>query len=131
MPYANEIILLDLTGTELMRALTRSVRATREEEDGAFLQVSGIRFNVRGHAVEGLRLISNQMPVEPEKIYRVAVTDFLASGGDGYQLFIGKPLEHTRSPLRELIMDTISTRGIVDAEVQGRIVRIEGKNEDK
>jgi 5'-nucleotidase/UDP-sugar diphosphatase len=125
MPYANEIILLDLTGTELIQALTRSVRATREEEDGGFLQVSGIRFNVRGHTVEGLRLISNQMPVEPEKIYRVAVTDFLASGGDGYQVFVGKPLEHTRSPLRELIMDTITTKGIVNAEVQGRIVRIE------
>lgn len=125
MPYANEIILLDLTGRELMQALTRSVRATREEEDGGFLQVSGIRFNVRGHSVEQVRLISNHMPVDPEKIYRVAVTDFLASGGDGYKLFVGKPLEHTRSPLRELIMDTISTRGTVKAEVQGRIVRIE------
>ncbi|MGD8549126.1 MAG: 5'-nucleotidase C-terminal domain-containing protein [Desulfobacterales bacterium] len=125
MPYANEIILLDLTGTELIQALTRSVRATREEEDGGFLQVSGIRFNVREHAVERVRLISNHMPVEPEKIYRVAVTDFLASGGDGYKLFVGKPIEHTRSPLRELIMDTINIRRIVKAEVQGRIVRIE------
>jgi 2',3'-cyclic-nucleotide 2'-phosphodiesterase (5'-nucleotidase family) len=124
MPYANEIILLDLTGRELIQALTRSVRATREDEDGGFLQVSGIRFNVRRHAVERIQLMSNHMPVDPEKIYRVAVTDFLASGGDGYKLFVGKPLEHTRSPLRELIMDTIRTRGTVNAEVQGRIVRI-------
>ncbi|RLB80505.1 MAG: hypothetical protein DRH24_10495 [Deltaproteobacteria bacterium] len=125
MPYANEIILLDLTGRELIQALTRSVRATREEEDGGFLQVSGIRFNVRGHAVERVQLISNYMPVDPEKIYRIAVTDFLSLGGDGYKLFVGKPLEHTRLPLRELIMDTISSRGTVNAEVQGRIVRIE------
>ena len=125
MPYANEIILLDLTGTELIQALTRSVRGTREDEDGGFLQVSGIRFNVRGHEVEQVRLISNHMPIDPKKIYRVAVTDFLASGGDGYKLFVGKPLEHTRSPLRELIIDTINTRRTVNAEVQGRIVRIE------
>jgi 2',3'-cyclic-nucleotide 2'-phosphodiesterase (5'-nucleotidase family) len=125
MPYANEIILLDLTGKDLTQALTRSVRATREEEDGGFLQVSGIRFNVRGHAVEQVRLIANDVPVDPEKTYRVAVTDFLASGGDGYKLFVGKPLEHTQSPLRELIMDTIRTRGTVKAEVQARIIRIE------
>jgi 5'-nucleotidase / UDP-sugar diphosphatase len=125
MPYANEIVLVDLTGKELVQALTRSVRADREEEDGGFLQVSGIRFTVRGHRVEQVQLISNHMPVDPEKIYRVALTDFLASGGDGYKLFAEKPIEHTRSPLRELIMDTISTQGTVKARVTGRIVRIE------
>jgi 5'-nucleotidase len=124
MPYANEIVLLNLTGRELIQALTRSVRATREDEDGGFLQVSGIRFNVRRHAVEQVQLISTHMPVDPDKIYRVAVTDFLASGGDGYKLFVGKPHEHTRLPLRKLIMDTIHIRGTVYSEVQGRIVRM-------
>jgi 5'-nucleotidase len=96
----------------------------REDEDGGFLQVSGILFNVRRHAVEKVQLISTHMPVDPDKIYRIAVTDFLALGGDGYKLFVGKPLEHTRLPLRELIMDTIHTRKTVYAEVQGRIVRM-------
>ena len=125
MPYANEIILLDLTGRELMQALTRSVRATREDEDGGFLQVSGIRFNVCGHSVEQVRLIPNHVPVDPEKIYRVAVSDFLASGGDGYRIFVDKPIEHTRLPLRELIIDTIRTRETVTAGIEGRIVRVE------
>ncbi|MFC1813601.1 bifunctional metallophosphatase/5'-nucleotidase [Thermodesulfobacteriota bacterium] len=125
MPFANEIVLLDLTGRELIHALNRSVKGTREDEDGGFLQVSGIRFSVREHAAEQVRLIPGDMPVDSEKIYRVAVPDFLASGGDGYKIFIDKPIEHTRLPLRELIIDTIRSRGTVTAGIEGRIVRVE------
>ncbi len=124
MPYANEIILFDLTGKELTQVLTRSVRGTREEEDGGFLQVSGIRFRVHGHMVAKVRLSENDRPIEPEKIYRVAITDFMSSGGDGYTIFTGKPSENTRSPLRELIMDTIRSRGTVTAHTEGRIARV-------
>ena len=124
MPYANEIILFDLTGKELMQVLTRSVKGTREEEDGGFLQVSGIRFHVHGHMVAKVRLSENDRPIEPEKIYRVAITDFMSSGGDGYTIFTAKPSENTRLPLRELIMDTIRSRGTVTAHTEGRIVRV-------
>ncbi len=125
MPFANEIVLLDLTGRELIHALNRSVKGAREDEDGGFLQVSGLRFSVREHAVEQVRLVSGDTPVDPEKVYRVAVPDFLASGGDGYRIFVDKPVEHTRLPLRELIIDTIRARGTVTAGIEGRIVRVE------
>ncbi len=128
MPYSNEIILLDLTGMEVMQVLTRSVQGTREDEDGGFLHVSGICFTIRGHKVDEVRSISNNMPIDPEKIYRIAITDFLASGGDGYKLFAGKPSENTRLPLRELIVDTIRARGYVVGSVEGRIVRVEEEN---
>jgi 5'-nucleotidase len=68
------------------------------------------------------------MPIDPEKTYRVAITDFLASGGDGYKLFAGKPSENTGLPLRELIVDTIRARGYIVGSVEGRIVRVEEEN---
>ena len=124
MPYANEIVAIELTGAELLQALTRSVMGTREDEDGGFLHVSGIRFKVRGKAVEEVTVGKDKKPINPGQIYRVAIPDFLASGGDGYKMFIGKKAEYTGLPLRELIADTIRSRKVIESRVEGRIVRV-------
>ena len=125
MPYSNEIVLVELTGTDIRQALTRSVQGSRGEEDGGFLQVSGIQITVRGHTVEKIVLSAGNQPIRAEKKYRVAITGFLASGGDGYRLFVDKPQENTRLPLRELMVDTIRARGAVSSAIQGRIRRVE------
>jgi len=124
MPFANEIVVLYLKGSEIKQALTRSVQGTREDEDGGFLQVSGVKFTVRGHAVENITSGPHDAPLRDDRTYTVAIPDFLAEGGDGYQLFKGKPRYNTGSPLRELIVDTIRTRGTVSAKVENRIVRL-------
>jgi len=124
MPYANEIVVIELTGAEVRLALTRSVMGTRADEDGGFLHVSGIRFKVRGKAVEEITVGKDKKPLKFDHIYRVAIPDFLASGGDGYKMFIGKKAEYTGLPLRELIADTIRSRGVIESRVEGRIVRV-------
>jgi len=124
MPFANEIVIVELTGVEVKQALTRSIMGTREDEDGGFLQVSGIRFKVRGKVIDKVEVGLKKEPLRPKQIYRVAIPDFLASGGDGYKLFVGKPAEYTGLPLRELIVDTIRSRKVIESRVDGRIVRI-------
>ena len=123
VPFANEIVLIEINGKELLRALIRSVKGKQEDEDGGFLHVSGIRFMIRGHNVENVRVGENLAPLDPGEVYRVAVNDFLASGGDGYELFKEKPTRYTGLPLRELVVDIIRKRGVVNARVEGRIVR--------
>ncbi|MBN2080180.1 MAG: 5'-nucleotidase C-terminal domain-containing protein [Spirochaetes bacterium] len=122
MPYPNEIIVVKVTGAALHEALTRSVRDNREDEDGGFLHVSGLRFRARGKKVEDV--IVGNAPLEPERTYTVTVTDFVYSGGDGHRAFVGKPATMTGLPLRELIVDTIRKRKTVEAAVEGRIVRV-------
>lgn len=124
MPYSNEIIIVELTGEDIRQLLARSVQGTRADEDGGFLQVSGIRFTVGGHKVEKIVLSSKNRMIQADKKYRVAITDFLASGGDGYTLFVDKSHENTRLPLRELIVETIRTRGSVTSAIEGRILRV-------
>lgn len=124
MPYTNEIVLVELTGREIQYALTRSVQGNREDEDGGFLQVSGIRFTIRGHGVEGVRLHRENTPIDPDRTYRVAITDFLGAGGDGYALFAAKEKENTGLPLREVIADTIRSRKSISAHADHRIVRM-------
>jgi 2',3'-cyclic-nucleotide 2'-phosphodiesterase (5'-nucleotidase family) len=124
MPYANEIVVIELTGAELMQALTRSVSGSREDEDGGFLHVSGIRFEVRAKKVENLAVGDRQEPLDADHTYRVAITDFLSSGGDGYSIFSGKHAEYTGLPLRELIADTIRARKVIESRIDGRIGRV-------
>ena len=124
LPYANEIVLVQLTGEELLRVLTRPVAGMPEDEDGGFLQVSGLWYTIRGHAIENVREGRNKTPLVPTKTYRVAITDFLKSGGDGYSTFADKPAEYTGLPLRELMVDTIRSKGTVSAVIEGRTVRL-------
>ncbi|MBN1533619.1 MAG: bifunctional metallophosphatase/5'-nucleotidase, partial [Spirochaetes bacterium] len=63
MPYSNELMTVTLTGGEIMEALDRSVRGTREDEDGGFLHVSGITFAVRGRKAAEIRIFPGGAPV--------------------------------------------------------------------
>jgi len=125
MPYANELMTTRLTGKEIEEVLKRSVRSTREEEDGGFLQVSGISFAVTGRLASDIRVGVGQTPLDERATYTVAVTDFLSTGGDGHSVFKDKTYEKTGLPLRELIIDTIRQRGVVSAGKEGRIRRME------
>ncbi len=125
VPFANELVMVELTGAEIEQALQRSVGGSREDEDGGFLQVSGLTFEVRGRSVINIRAGKNRQPLQPRTVYRVAISDFLATGGDKYMLFIGKPQIKTGLPLRELIVDTIRRRGVIAAKEEGRIRRLE------
>jgi 5'-nucleotidase len=123
MPYENELVSVELSGTELLAALTRGVQGAREDEDGGFLHVAGLHFRVRGRAVEEVQV--GREALIPASAYRVAITDFMASGGDGYEVFVGKPQVKTGLPLRELIVEEIRSRGEISARTDNRIIRQE------
>jgi 2',3'-cyclic-nucleotide 2'-phosphodiesterase (5'-nucleotidase family) len=124
MPYENELLVVRLTGAELLAALTRSVRGAREEEDGGFLHVSGIRFKIEGKVPR--EVVLGGRPIDEAATYEVAITDFMFSGGDGYDLFAGKSAVDTGLPLRELIVDTVRKTGVIDVRTDGRISRTGG-----
>lgn len=123
MPYSNEIVVTELTGEEIMQVLNRSVRGGKQDEDGGFLHVSGMRCKIIDR--KPAEVIIGDAPLKPDAVYSVAITDFMATGGDGYDLFINKKTYKTGSPLRELIVDFIRSKGSVTAKIEGRIVRVE------
>jgi 2',3'-cyclic-nucleotide 2'-phosphodiesterase (5'-nucleotidase family) len=125
VPFANELVVIELTGEEIERALARSVSGSRGDEDGGFLQVSGISFAVRGRSVSNIRLGREKQPLEPRKVYRVATSEFLAGGGDRYTFLKDKPQVKTGLPLAELLIDTIRRQGAVAAATEGRIRRLD------
>jgi len=125
IPFANELMVTELTGTEIMQALHRSVSRSQEDQDGGFLQVSGLTFQVRERSAVNVRTGQSRQPLQPETVYTVAITDFLATGGDSYTVFTNRPVVKTGLPLRELVVDTIRRRGVITAVEDGRIRRLE------
>ncbi len=125
MPYANELVTITLTGKEVLQTLERSVQGKREEEDGGFLHVSGLRFTIVHGKPEHVSVGPDNTPLLPDTTYPVTIIDFLYSGGDGYRLFMGKPALRTGLPLRELIVDDIRAQKVISPVLEGRIIRIE------
>lgn len=104
-PFGNSLCVIEATGQEILDALEMSVRAT-PEENGGFLQVSGLTFEINVkvpsgvkldenglfQAVEGERRVQNVLvggqPIDPAKTYTLASHDYLIkNAGDGYTMF--------------------------------------------
>ena len=125
LPFPNELAVMELTGAEIERILHRAVRGSRADQDGGFLQVSGIALAVRGRSVATVRVGEDRQPLHPQTVYRVAIPDFLAAGGDNYPVLKTKAHTLTGLPLRELLVDAIRRRGVIAAREEGRIRRLE------
>ncbi|MBR6149845.1 MAG: bifunctional metallophosphatase/5'-nucleotidase [Lachnospiraceae bacterium] len=104
-PYGNQICLIKATGQEILDALEWGARAV-PDENGGFLQVSGMHYEVDASVpnpcqqnengmmtgIKGKRRVKNiyvgEEPIDPKKTYTVAGVGYtLLFGGDGYTAF--------------------------------------------
>ncbi len=126
LPFNNQLVTLELAGADLRAALENAVWMIGKDA-GRFAQISGARIVVRRDAVPGSRLISIEIggkPLDDAKRYKVATSDFLARGKDGYvALTRGKPLvSELEGPLlANVVTDAIAKAGAIAPVVDGRI----------
>lgn len=114
--FENAVVTVDLTEQQLVAMFEHSVEGLSPEGQpiasptGAFLQVSeGTTLTVDcaqlpGHRVVGLQVNARTVPLPPrtdESIrYRVAMSDFLLRGGDGYDaVFKDAATDLSRNPV--------------------------------
>ncbi len=84
-PFANSLVRLTVTGRELREYLERVVSRSPVR---AHLSGASVRFDPsrsEGSRVVDVRL-SDGRPVDDSKTYRLVMTDFLSTGGDGLNL---------------------------------------------
>ncbi len=98
MPFGNNLITMDLTGTQLLRLLEQQWEAP-QPPGGRILPVSATltytwdASQPEGAAAgTGTRVVPasmklNGVAIDPAKTYRVTANSFIASGGDRYTLF--------------------------------------------
>ncbi|EDW85882.2 uncharacterized protein Dwil_GK22904 [Drosophila willistoni] len=97
LPYRNELFYTDIKGKQLIDILEFSAKLRNKENDGGFLQLSGLRVNFNYNRPKGKRITllealctTCKVPfyerVHKEKVYRIILSNFLLSGGDGYKV---------------------------------------------
>ena len=159
-PYGNTLCVVEATGQEILDALEMASRSVMAEvsdgenamgENGAFLQVSGLRYTIdtagastvavdetgmfvscgknrRVKDVQVLQADGSYAPLEPAKTYTLASHNYLLKqGGDGLNMFMDNTLTMDESMLDYQVLITYltdhlgGTVGSDYARPQGRI----------
>lgn len=125
-PFGNTLVVVDVTGGRILEALEHGVAGWADEK-GGFLQVSkGFAYAFDLARPAGSRVVAATLdgePIDPAATYRVAVTNFIARGGDGHQAFLESAGLRTDTGVvdSEATIDYLEERPGLEAREEGRI----------
>lgn len=136
LPFNNAIVKVEVTGALLKEILEHGVArsgANEDNEPGRFPQVSGISFSFDTTKPAGSRIVELKVggvPVEMNKTYTLATSDFLVSkGGDGYTMFskgklltVGSEVPKDSDLFEKAIKE--SPNSTISPKLENRIVKI-------
>ena len=130
LPYRNHVVILSATGEQIKQALENSVSDV-ELVEGRFLQVSGVSFTYSIKEPAGKRIQSilvNGRTIDPKQMYSIATSDYLANGGDGYDVFFNSTHQDlkTQKPLilSEIVTRMIQQQKTITPKIEYRIKRV-------
>lgn len=130
LPFRSRIVIIEVTGKVLKQALENGL-SMLEQNKGRFLHLSGasVLFDSKAQPGQRLRHIKiDGKPVQDDKVYTVATSDYLSSGGDDFTMLQqGKVIElNTRvAPLlSEVVINQIRQQREIAPVVEGRLVDV-------
>lgn len=108
-PFPNKTFIYDLRPDQLRAVFEDSLRV----QGPGILEVFGLKVRYLGGK---LTLTREGEPLDPHRTYSLAVSDFLARGGDGFRVFQGfpKPRVDPRPP-SQLMQEFLAQRGTYTA----------------
>ncbi|KAH8289719.1 hypothetical protein KR054_009993, partial [Drosophila jambulina] len=136
-PWENRLVALNLRGSIIIELLEDGVAPmngnSSSPKSSRLMQVSGLRVIFDLSAPKGKRALSVRVrcsrcqvptysPIDPEKVYRVVVMDYLAKGMDGFSL-ISENAEDLETGALDLdaLMDYMDSVGIIVAGIENRL----------
>lgn len=141
MPFGNKMEVVEITGKALLEALEHSVhRYTDGERRGEFLQMSGVEVVYDMSKQSGQRVVDVKVrcaycpepafqEIDETKKYKVVMTDILADGGDGYEMFKGGVVEKFSQVIdADVFMAYVKKESPIDASVENRITITDSHN---
>jgi 2',3'-cyclic-nucleotide 2'-phosphodiesterase (5'-nucleotidase family) len=125
MPFDNTIVILSLTGAQVKQALEQSLRGNR------VTQVSGLKYVLepatQGHWGLKSVTLADGSALDDAKTYTVAVNNFMASGGDQYNVLAQAKSTDTGRLIRDAMEAYIRAQCAggksLDVPGDGRITR--------
>ena len=130
IPFRGNIAILSVTGEQLKQALENSVSMV-EFEEGRFLQVSGISFTYttskpKGKRIKSLLVDGNEY--DPQTTYTIATSDYIANGGDGYEVFLNAKQVNQNTQefpiISHVITRMIQQQQTISPRIESRIMRV-------
>jgi 2',3'-cyclic-nucleotide 2'-phosphodiesterase (5'-nucleotidase family) len=99
MPFDNLLCIVDVPGTVLQQFCDQ-IAAARG------WPVSGIRFVIRDRKATDVRV--NGEALDPNRVYHIAVNDYLANGGDNCSFLRALPRLSSRRLLRDILTEHVA-----------------------
>lgn len=129
LPFPNIVVTIKMTGAQIKEALEFASRKL-PDQNGGFLHVAGLKYKVDSKKEVGNRVNDIQVngkPINMEQSYKVGTNDYIAGGGDGYDI-MKKTTQLTKSQngksLLQVFADYLKSQKKIESVELGRIQKI-------
>ena len=128
LPFQNPLLLLAISGAQLREALEYGIdQRVVHGQSGAMPQVSGLRLAYDPARLKGQRIVELSVGGQALAVdtrYRLATSQYLALGGDGYAMLKGLPVLRPAegSPVEtEVLLQAMERAGSFAPQLDGRL----------
>ena len=121
LPFNNTIVTMKLKGSLIIAMLKKS--ASLGQGAGGMLHVSkGLKYKMMGQTLESSSYKGK--PINPNRLYKVATSSFMAAGGDGYSEFKkGIQKYDTGITMADALQKRIMQEKVINPQKEGRVER--------
>ena len=126
LPFGNYIITKSLTGAVIKEALEHGT-AAYPDAAGMFPHIGGMTFMIDVSRPVGDRIVNLTIggePVDLEVEYILATNDFMAAGGDGYDMLNVETVNEFDA-LDEAVISYISAREVIAPTRENRVLAVD------
>ena len=129
LPFSNQLVVLSLTGADILAALEHGM-ARFGGGWGEFPHVANMRVtadSTRPPSNRILQVLIKGQALDPEAMYTLATTSYLASGGDGYSMLAEaeRMFEDTSFSVFERVLANLQARESIAPELENRLAIIQ------
>ncbi len=114
MPFENEIVIMKMTGTQLQGLFDYYVNTQKNNP------VS--RLYIETDAGKSVKNLINGKRVEPNRVYYIATSDYLALGGDNMSFFKNGEMISTGLKLRDLFLEKFTANPEIKTTTDQRLI---------
>ena len=118
-PYIDHVTILSMKGDALLSALEEGLNTT-----GHFAQISGLQVRYAPQGLPGKRITAAYVknnPISTKQTYRVAITDYMLSGGAGHDGFIDSlEFKNTQVEMRTVLRLCLAGKNQEKSDTQKR-----------
>lgn len=114
MPFDNYLVTMELKGSTLLQLL-KQIAAY-----GGWPVSGSLRLEIQGNHIR--KALIHKEPISPDKTYFVALSDYLANGGDRLDFLTELPHKNLNVYYRDALIETAKRQKEIIASIEGRII---------